>query len=136
LSQAARKADDEDLRVGARIRSRRRALKLSRRELAERAGVALQIVQKSEQGVIRVGARRLQSFAAALGVPVTYFFDEFAVSAESSEDKELQTLLTFIGTHEGLELNSAFSRIGDLTVRRAVVALVATISAARQSSAL
>jgi len=65
---------DVDRVIGARIKSRRIALKISQTALAEAVGVRFQQVQKYESGANRVSASRLFSIADTLGVPVAYFF--------------------------------------------------------------
>jgi transcriptional regulator with XRE-family HTH domain len=64
-----------DIEVGRRIRERRIALGMSQTELGRLAGVKFQQIQKYETGANRVSASRLYTIAAALGVPVTHFFE-------------------------------------------------------------
>jgi len=70
-----------DVHVGARIGARRRLLQLSQKELADRLGITFQQVQKYEKGVNRIGAGRLYSIAAILGVDINYFYSD--ISADS-----------------------------------------------------
>ena len=65
-----------DQRIGARVRKRRRQLRLSQTALGNLIGVSFQQIQKYERGKNRVGAGRLLTVAEALGVPVDYFFTE------------------------------------------------------------
>src|SRR3712207_7041858 len=67
----ARRTTPVDRLVGARMRLRRQSLGMSQTELGEKIGVTFQQIQKYELGANRVGASRLASVAAALGVPVT-----------------------------------------------------------------
>ncbi|KQT60552.1 hypothetical protein ASG54_10490 [Aureimonas sp. Leaf460] len=53
---------------------------MSQSLLASKIGVTFQQVQKYEKGTNRVGASRLQRIADALGVSVSSFFDNTAVS--------------------------------------------------------
>jgi transcriptional regulator with XRE-family HTH domain len=62
-----------DVRVGERLRLRRKQLGLSQQGLAAQLGITYQQVQKYERGVNRVGASRLQAIANALEVPIGYF---------------------------------------------------------------
>lgn len=64
-----------DKHVGERIRQLRWARGLTQQELAARAGVKFQQVQKYETGMNRVSASRLWMIADALGVEVKDFFD-------------------------------------------------------------
>ena len=68
------KPDPIDAHVGFRIRQRRRVLDITQKELAERVGIKFQQIQKYEEGANRVSASRLFKLAAALDVPVEYFF--------------------------------------------------------------
>lgn len=70
-----------DIHVGARISARRKLLQLSQKELADRLGITFQQVQKYEKGMNRIGAGRLYSIAAILGVDISYFYSD--VPAES-----------------------------------------------------
>ncbi len=69
--------DPMDLHVGQKIWTRRRVLRLSRRALGEVLGVGLKQVNKYENAINRVSASRLYAMAAALKVPVSYFFEGF-----------------------------------------------------------
>lgn len=81
-AKASRKATTEhDRRIGELLKARRRKMKMSQEQLGQLAGgVSFQQVQKYENGTNRVGAARLAQMAAALDVPVTYFF------ADSGDD--------------------------------------------------
>jgi len=48
-----------DVHVGARVRLRRKILRLSQEKLGEQLGVTFQQVQKYERGANRVGASQL-----------------------------------------------------------------------------
>ena len=69
-----REPDGIDVRVGRRIRERRRHLGISQVQLAATLGLSYQQLQKYEQGVNRMAASRLAATAAALDVPPGYFF--------------------------------------------------------------
>jgi transcriptional regulator with XRE-family HTH domain len=101
-----------DALIGARIRLQRNAIGMSQEKLGEILGVTFQQVQKYEKGTNRVGASRLQSIADALGVSVSFFFDQ--VSVESG----IQALLT---SKEGFELADAFLKIKSSAMRRALI---------------
>ena len=76
-----------DVLIGARIKGRRIALKISQTKLAEAVGVRFQQVQKYESGANRVSASRLLMVAETLGVPISYFFQglDNAASADSTD---------------------------------------------------
>jgi transcriptional regulator with XRE-family HTH domain len=60
--------------IARRLRVRRRLSGLTLQEVAERAGITFQQVQKYETGVNRVSAARLFLLARALETEAGYFF--------------------------------------------------------------
>ena len=71
----ARAACPIDRHVAAQLRARRLALGLSQKDVAAVVGVTMQQFQKYEYGTNRVTAGQLYRLAAALDVPVGWFFD-------------------------------------------------------------
>lgn len=71
-----------DRRVALRIRERRRHLGMTQLQLARRLGVAFQQAHKYEHGLSRITAGRLFFIAAALGAPISYFFEAEAEPGE------------------------------------------------------
>ena len=65
-----------DVHVGKRIRHRRWTLGTTQQQLADRVGIKFQQIQKYETGANRVSASRLWDIASALGVPVSFFFED------------------------------------------------------------
>ena len=78
--------DDIDLRLGKRLRQRRRLLGLTQQQLATAVGVRFQQIQKYECAANRLSASRLWALSQALGTPVAYFFDD-AADAEPEADE-------------------------------------------------
>lgn len=64
-----------DVHVGRRIRQRRLELDLTQGALADRLGVAQQMVARYETASVRVSASRLWLLAQALGVEIGWFFE-------------------------------------------------------------
>jgi transcriptional regulator with XRE-family HTH domain len=64
-----------DHHVGSRILERRTALGLSLQQFAGLIGVTYQQAHKYERGLNRITAGRLYKIAAALAVPVSWFFE-------------------------------------------------------------
>lgn len=64
-----------DLHVGRRITERRLIVGFTQTDLSRAIGVTFQQVQKYERGTNRVSASKLWEIAAALNVPITFFFD-------------------------------------------------------------
>ncbi len=73
-----------DVHVGKRIRHRRWMIGTTQQQLAEKVGIKFQQIQKYETGMNRVSASRLWDIAAALSVPVAFFFE--GLDAELAED--------------------------------------------------
>lgn len=117
--------DPIDVAVGARIRARRVALKISQTALAKALGLTFQQVQKYEKGANRVSASTLVRVARELGVTVGFLV---------GEDGETESLtlrneggLGGVAVAEALELIEAYGRVGDPQVRRAMIQLLQTV---------
>lgn len=81
-----------DVLIGARIKGRRIALKVSQTKLAEAVGVRFQQVQKYESGANRVSASRLLMIAETLGVPISYFFQGLDNSGSADTVSEVSSI--------------------------------------------
>ena len=111
-------------------------LGMSQEKLGERLGLTFQQVQKYEKGINRIGASRLFDLAQVLGVPVQFFYEEAPTSAEIlplvpdgfAEKPAENTIVEFLRSRDGLELNKAFVRISDAKARRAIVDLVRSLA--------
>lgn len=64
-----------DIYVGSRLRAHGLAVGLSQTDLAQKAGITFQQVQKYERGANRISASRLQEFSQVLQVPASFFFE-------------------------------------------------------------
>ena len=118
------KSQQVDVHVGHRVKERRISLKLSQKKLAEAMNLSLRQVQKYEEGIDRIGASRLFDISRALGVPVSYFFQDLAgVSPEQAPASPL-------GTPETRDLVKAYYRIPDPKVRRYVYLLTKSLGQA------
>lgn len=123
-----------DAHVGSRVRLRRMMMGMSQEKLGEQMGLTFQQIQKYERGINRVSASRLWELARVLGVNVQFFFEELQVSAEEpqtpgfAEAQAESTIIEFLGSRDGLELNRAFVRIRDARVRRSIVDLVRSLA--------
>jgi transcriptional regulator with XRE-family HTH domain len=116
-----------DKHVGARLRMRRLMLDMSQEEIAKALGLTFQQVQKYEKGANRISASRLQHLCKVLGVQVPFFFEGLPDMPEV--DGESAALNGVLATADGLALVTAYTRIRDPKVRRAIVALVEQITA-------
>jgi transcriptional regulator with XRE-family HTH domain len=124
-----------DTHVGARLRMRRLMLDKSQDEIAKALGITFQQIQKYEKGSNRISASRLQHLCAILKVPVAFFFEGASQARgtsglpEMQPDGEAAAFDAFLATSDGLRLVTAYARIRDAKVRRAIVALVEQIVA-------
>jgi transcriptional regulator with XRE-family HTH domain len=118
-----------DVYVGVRVRARRKAMRMSQQELAERLGLTFQQVQKYERGMNRISASKLFEIAQALQVPIAWFF-EGATSATVAEgagpDDSLQA---FLSSGEAIDLGQAFLAIPTALQRGRVLDLMRAMSA-------
>jgi transcriptional regulator with XRE-family HTH domain len=111
-------------------------LGMSQEKLGEKLGLTFQQVQKYEKGINRIGASRLYDLAQVLGVPVQFFYEEAPVVPEArgpspeglSDGPDEHSIVEFLRSRDGLELNRAFVRIPDLKARRAIVDLVRSLA--------
>ena len=79
-----------DIRVGSRIRLRRKMLRMSQTDLARQIGVTFQQVQKYEKGSNRIGTSRLLQICAVLKIGPAWLFQ--GLSAARLAPKRPDTL--------------------------------------------
>lgn len=87
-----RASTEIDRVIGARIRQRRTALKLSQEKLAELIGVTFQQIQKYEKGVNRVSAATLYRIAQQLQLPTSELLPVGSDRAQAVDDLTLRCL--------------------------------------------
>ncbi|WP_312595737.1 helix-turn-helix transcriptional regulator [Brevundimonas sp.] len=121
-SNAAAVNDPVDIAIGARIRVRREARRITQAQLASAAGVTFQQIQKYERGVNRVAAARLLQIAHALRTTGADLLGEL-------EAGDLDALaLARPGASEVLE---AFNRIGDVDARDAALTVLRAMASSQ-----
>lgn len=103
-----------DVHVGQRVRQRRWMLGVTQQQLADMVGVKFQQIQKYETGANRISSSRLWDVAAALDVPVAFFFEGLAGQAEDTGEAR-GDLLT---DKEALDLVRAYYTIPEAQRRR------------------
>ncbi len=64
-----------DFHVGQRIRQRRWMVGMTQQQLGDSVGIKFQQIQKYETGTNRISASRMWDIAAAMEVPVSFFFE-------------------------------------------------------------
>lgn len=130
-----------DVHVGARIRLRRKVLKMSQEKLGERLGVTFQQVQKYERGANRVGASRLWKISEVLDVPVSYFYEglstEYGGQSDNpallaAEPDQSPLVYEFINSSDGVSLAKAVLQIKNKAVRRQILELARSLAKSEQ----
>jgi transcriptional regulator with XRE-family HTH domain len=119
------RALDVDRYVSLRIRQRRIMLGLTQQQMAELIGVTYQQAHKYETGINRISAGRLYQIARALGVDISYFFEDMepgdgAAAARARELMPQQRML--------LELARNFAAIKNRKHQEAVCHLARALS--------
>jgi transcriptional regulator with XRE-family HTH domain len=122
-----KKANPIDAQVGNRVRIRRMLIGMSQEKLGDLLGLTFQQVQKYEKGVNRIGAGRLFEIARILGVPIDFFYDGVASSADTLASAA-PPVMEFVSSGEGLQLSLAFMKIKDPKVRKRVLDLVKSLA--------
>lgn len=117
-----RSADERDVRIGQRLRTRRMELKISQQELGNVLGVSFQQIQKYEKGVNRLGAARLVQLAEALDTNTEYFIGEL----EKGRGHE-SAFGEFLATREGVAIVEAMITIDEERVRRLIIDIARTL---------
>ncbi|MDA8585246.1 helix-turn-helix domain-containing protein [Rhodobacteraceae bacterium] len=108
-----------DVHVGKRVRHRRWMVGMTQQQLAEKVGIKFQQIQKYETGMNRVSASRLWDIAAALSVPVSFFFE--GLSEDSQADITIEATdvpLDILKDKEALELVRSYYAIPETQRRR------------------
>jgi len=119
-----RKADGTDVEVGRLVRALRMSHGLSQTELANRAGVTFQQVQKYETGANRISIGRLSKIAKSFGVSVPYLLSGNKGAGHKSRSKDSADYT------EALEM---LGRIGAQRLLRAFAAIPAKPASLRES---
>lgn len=113
--------DPVDIAIGARIRARREAARLTQADLAKAAGVTFQQIQKYENGRNRVAAARLLQIADALRTTGADLLGELEGGADGLA----------LATPGANALLSAFRKIESADTRNAVLAIVLSLASDR-----
>jgi transcriptional regulator with XRE-family HTH domain len=119
------RALDVDRYVSLRIRQRRIMLGLTQQQMAELIGVTYQQAHKYETGINRISAGRLYQIARALGVNISYFFEDVdpGSSAAASRAQEMMPQQRML-----LELARNFAAIKSRKHQEAICHLARALS--------
>ena len=108
-----------EVHVEKRVRQRRWLVGMTQQQLAEKVGIKFQQIQKYETGMNRVSASRLWDIAAALSVPVSFFFEGLSEDSRSvSEVETTDVPLDILKDKEALELVRSYYAIPETQRRR------------------
>ncbi len=102
-----------DVHVGQRVRQRRWMVGMTQQQLGNKVGIKFQQIQKYETGTNRVSASRLWDIAAALDVPVSFFFEGL-----NSEQLGVDGRGDILTDKEAMELVRAYYSIPETQRRR------------------
>ncbi|MBL4907119.1 MAG: helix-turn-helix transcriptional regulator [Sneathiella sp.] len=124
------KPNQIDVYVGKRMRMRRTILGMSQANLGQALGLTFQQIQKYEQGANRIGSSRLYDLSTTLGVPVTYFFEDMEIAAQTNDLPHNSPDLRKdpAAKRETLELVRAFTRIDDKSVRTSILNMIVALT--------
>ena len=113
---------DIDLHLGKRLRRRRRLLGLTQQQLATAIGIRFQQIQKYECGANRISASRIFELAAALEVPVGYFYEGLDVGEPAADLVAVANVEPRSGEvlarKETMDLIRAYYQLGERPRRR------------------
>jgi transcriptional regulator with XRE-family HTH domain len=121
-----------DVHIRARPRLRRTLLGMSQKKLGEAIGLTFEQVKKYERGANRVSASRLYELSLALGVPVSYFFDDMP-SPDNPKRPSATDSADLMTTKETLDLVRAYYATPD-AARRCLYDVVKSVSRAMSGS--
>ena len=96
-----------DVHVGQRLRQCRCLAGMTLQELGDRVGIRFQQIQKYEAGTNRISASRMWEIAAAMEVPVSFFFEGLDGQAPDTGEARAHILTD----KEALELVRAYYAI-------------------------
>ncbi len=107
-----------DVHVGKRVRHRRWMVGMTQQQLAEQVGIKFQQIQKYETGMNRVSASRLWDIAAALDVPVGFFFEGIEDKFDTEAGEANAVPGDILGDKEALELVRSYYAMPENQRRR------------------
>ncbi len=105
-----------DIHICRRLKAKRILTNMSQERLATALGISYQQLQRYEAGKGRLPCSMLYRAAAALGVPITYFFDQLADDADYVAEQQLDKA--------AVTMLRGFQDIPDVETRRCVARLI------------
>ena len=87
--------------IGEKIKQRRRAIRLTQKDLGHHLDITFQQLQKIERGINRISAARLMLLAPLLQVGMDYFWEPLPDAVHLTEiEQELIALFRTLSLHE------------------------------------
>jgi transcriptional regulator with XRE-family HTH domain len=120
-----RRVQDTDIAIGERIKARRNQIDMSQEELGHALKVSFQQIQKYEKGVNRISSGRLLQLADALQCGVTDLIGD-----SDSGSMKSTPFSRYAASKEGVAIINAMAKIPSPAVRRHVISLAESLSAA------
>lgn len=134
MSKVTKSRSAIDLCIGARVRARRRALRLTLAKLSSDLGLTLQQVQRYERGINRISAATLYEMACVMDVEVAYFFETLpSPPADSQRSHGRELVITLLESAEGLMLAEAFPKVRSHQIQKKILELVVDLAALQQA---
>ncbi len=132
IAPKMKKPDPIDTYVGKRLKQRRNLIGLSQEKLSDQLGITFQQVQKYENGSNRVGASRLFQIGRVLGVPVSFFFEDYkpaSITKTLQAAEETAKIKDDVMTQkETLDLVRAYYAIPNAKVRKKMLDMLKSLS--------
>ena len=116
-----------DLHVGRQLKKARQLCRLSQTKLAEHLNLTFQVIQKYENGQVRIGASRLWELSQILNVNVDYFFNGFTPSENLNQSVSLDKT-GLILTKQDIEFIKNYKSITDQKIINSLSCLVKNLS--------
>lgn len=109
-----------DIMIGHQLRLRRKMMGMSQADIAKRCGITFQQIQKYENGMNSLSARRLHELSQLLQVSPLYFY-------EPCQGKEYLPLADVLST-QAIHLVQDYTSIPSAKVRHSIAAFVREIA--------
>ncbi|APR98603.1 helix-turn-helix domain-containing protein [Wolbachia endosymbiont of Folsomia candida] len=125
-----------DIQIGKKIRERRLICGLSQADLAKKAGISPQQIQKYETGVTRVTIDKLYELAEALSVDISYFLTNISENAAElhCEKKTFDYDNSNVDGEEMLKFMKEYRKIKDEVSCKLIYSLIKHILSMEQQN--
>lgn len=111
-----------DMSIGKRLRACRLMHGLTQHEIAEKAGITFQQIQKYERGLNRISGSRIYQLCMALDIDPNYLFEDFSQTSKSqlldqdelTDDKQIISLVKSYNKIKSPELKATVREIAQI----------------------